>query len=180
MELEYTNQQKQALAAIENFLAGEKSVFILEGYAGTGKTTLINPVLSLANGLKKSCFLMAPTGRAAKILSEKTACQATTIHKAIYELSHIEAVQGDEEEESRVEFRFPLRQMTDARRAGPEASPDTAVLIIDEASMVSSRKSTGDLFMFGSGVLLDDIITFSRLEEGGKIIFVGDPPSCHP
>lgn len=178
--MEYTYQQKSALSAIESFLASDKSIFILKGYAGTGKTTIIKPVLNLANSLKKSCFLMAPTGRAAKILTEKTGQSATTIHKAIYELSNIEAIEGDEREESKVEFRFPLRQMTDSRKPGPIVSPDSAVIIIDEASMVGSRKSTGDLFLFGSGVLLNDVITFSRLDEGGKIIFVGDPAQLPP
>ena len=178
--MEYTSQQKQALLAIESFLGSNKSIFILKGYAGTGKTTLITPVLSIASSLGKTCQLMAPTGRAAKILAEKTCHQATTIHKAIYELSHIEAIEGDVREESKVEFRFPLRQMDDSRRPGPAISPDSSVLIIDESSMVGSRKSTGDLFMFGSGILLDDVLRFARLEEGGKIIFVGDPAQLPP
>lgn len=180
MKIEYTQQQQKALAAIEAFLGGENSIFILKGYAGTGKTTLITPVLDLANRAGKICQLMAPTGRAAKILAEKTNHTATTIHKAIYELSHIEAVEGDEREESKVEFRFPLRQMNDSRRPGPAMSPDSSVLIIDESSMVGSRKSTGDLFMFGSGILLDDVLRFARLDEGGKIIFVGDPAQLPP
>ena len=70
--MEYTQQQQKALADIEAFLCGENSIFILKGYAGTGKTTLISPILSLAEGLGKNCQLMAPTGRAAKILAEKT------------------------------------------------------------------------------------------------------------
>ena len=178
--MEFTTQQKEALNAIESFLSGNKSIFILKGYAGTGKTTLISPVLGIAEGIGKTCQLMAPTGRAAKILAEKTNFKATTIHKAIYELSHIEAIEGDEREESKVEFRFPLRQMSDSRRPGPAISPDSSVLIIDESSMVGSRKSTGDLFMFGSGVLLDDVLRFARLDEGGKIIFVGDPAQLPP
>ena len=178
--MEYTQQQKSALKAIENFLNSNHSIFILKGYAGTGKTTLISPLLTLANRLGRTCQLMAPTGRAAKILSEKTKHKATTIHKAIYELSHIETVEGDEREESKVEFRFPLRQMIDSRRPGPAISPDSSLIIIDESSMVSSKKSTGDLFIFGSGILLDDILRFACLDEGGKIIFAGDPAQLPP
>ncbi len=178
--MEYTSQQKQALSAIERFLGSDNSIFILKGYAGTGKTTLITPVLSFASSLGKTCQLMAPTGRAAKILAEKTCHPATTIHRAIYELSHIEAIEGDEREESKVEFRFPLRQMNDSRRSGLSISPDSSVLVIDESSMVGSKKSTGDLFMFGSGILLDDVLRFARLDEGGKIIFVGDPAQLPP
>lgn len=178
--MEYTIQQKGALTAIEHFLKSDSSVFILRGYAGTGKTTIISPVLELAASAGKVCQLMAPTGRAAKILTEKTHTKATTIHRAIYELSHIEAIEGDELEESKIEFRFPLRQLDDARRSGISISPDTSVLIIDEASMVSSVKSSGDLFIFGSGILLDDILRYARLEDGGKVIFVGDPAQLPP
>lgn len=180
MRMEFTQQQKNALQAIESFLGDDKSIFILKGYAGTGKTTLITPILSIAHRLGKTCQLMAPTGRAAKILADKTKHPASTIHKAIYELSHIEAVEGNEREESKVEFRFPLRQMNDSRRPGPVVAPDSSVLIIDESSMVGSRKSTGDLFMFGSGILLDDVLRFACLDEGGKIIFVGDPAQLPP
>lgn len=178
--MEYTRQQKEALSAIETFLRSDKSVFILKGYAGTGKTTLLNPVISMAEELGKTCTLMAPTGRAAKVLSEKTGRPATTIHKAIYELSNIEAIEGSEREESKVEFRFPLRQMTDARRPGPPIRPEDSVLVIDESSMIGSRKTSGDLFLFGSGVLLDDLIRFARTDEGGKILFVGDPAQLAP
>lgn len=178
--MDYTQQQKSALSLIEAFLSSDKNIFILKGYAGTGKTTLITPVLGIAENLGKACQLMAPTGRAAKILAEKTKHRSTTIHKAIYELSHIEAVEGDEREESKVEFRFPLRQMNDSRRPGPSINPGSSVLIIDESSMIGSRKSTGDLFIFGSGILLDDVLKYARLDEGGKIIFVGDPAQLPP
>ena len=178
--MDFTKQQKEALTAIDRFLRSDRSVFILRGFAGTGKTTIISPMLELAAAAGKVCQLMAPTGRAAKILSEKTKTQATTIHRAIYELSHIEAVEGDELKESKIEFRFPLRQLDDASKPGPVISPDTSVLIIDEASMVSSRKSSGDLFIFGSGILLDDILRYARLGEGGKVIFVGDPAQLPP
>ena len=178
--MEFTKQQKEALTAIDCFLKSDSSVFILRGFAGTGKTTIIGPMLELASSAGKVCQLMAPTGRAAKILSEKTAAQATTIHRGIYELSNIETVEGDELKESRIEFRFPLRQMDDARRPGPVVTPDTSVLVIDEASMVGSRKSSGDLFIFGSGILLDDILRYARLGDGGKVIFVGDPAQLPP
>ena len=61
MYLEYTNQQKNALSAIDSFLNSEKSIFILKGYAGTGKTTLIKPILNMAYRLGKGCQLMAQT-----------------------------------------------------------------------------------------------------------------------
>ena len=178
--MEYTKQQKEALNAIERFLNSQYSIFILKGYAGTGKTTLIRPILSVAKSTGKTCQLMAPTGRAAKVLFDKTGYGATTIHKAIYELSDIEAVEGDETQDSKIAYRFPLRQLSNAKRPGAPSSPDQSLLIIDESSMISSRKAVGDLFVFGSGVLLDDILKYARLEDGGKILFVGDPAQLPP
>ena len=178
--MEYTKQQKEALEAIERFLNSSYSIFILKGYAGTGKTTLIRPVLDIAKSMGKACQLMAPTGRAAKVLLDKTGHEATTIHKAIYELSDIEAVEGDESQDSKIAYRFPLRQLSNAKRPGASISPDKSLLIIDESSMISSRKAVGDLFVFGSGILLEDILKYARLEDGGKILFVGDPAQLPP
>ena len=178
--MEYTKQQKDALDAIERFLNSSYSIFILKGYAGTGKTTLIRPILGMAKSMGKGCQLMAPTGRAAKVLLDKTGHEASTIHKAIYELSEIEAVEGDENQDSKIAYRFPLRQPTDSKRPGAFISPDKSLLIIDESSMISSRKSVGDLFVFGSGILLEDILKYARLDEGGKILFVGDPAQLPP
>ena len=88
---EPTAEQSVAMNRLALFVnnPAPRQVFLMKGYAGTGKTTLITPVLDLANRAGKICQLMAPTGRAAKILAEKTNHPATTIHKAIYELSHI-------------------------------------------------------------------------------------------
>lgn len=178
--MEYTKQQKDALEAIERFLNSEYSIFVLKGYAGTGKTTLIRPILDIARAVGKQCQLMAPTGRAAKVLVDKTGHEASTIHKAIYELSDIEAIEGDENQDSRIAYRFPLRQLCNAKRPGAAVSPDKSLLIIDESSMISSRKSVGDLFVFGSGILLEDVLEYARLEDGGKILFVGDPAQLPP
>jgi len=178
--MEYTKQQKEALEAIEQFLNSKNSIFILKGYAGTGKTTLIRPILDIARTVGKQCQLMAPTGRAAKVLVDKTCHEATTIHKAIYELSDIEAIEGDENQDSKIAYRFPLRQLCNAKRPGAALSPDKSLLIIDESSMISSRKSVGDLFIFGSGILLEDVLNYARLEDGGKILFVGDPAQLPP
>lgn len=173
-------QQQQALDSFEQFLKGDNSIFILRGYAGTGKTTLIKPIVDIAASNGRTSLLMAPTGRAAKILSDKTKVDATTIHKGIYALSSVEIVEGDETSESKIEYRFPLRQTYSAKHAGCPLSPESSLIIIDEASMISSKKNCGDLFVFGTGILLDDIIKFARLDEGGKIIFVGDPAQLPP
>ena len=82
--MELTLQQKRVFEQIKGFMDSDASVFILRGYAGTGKTTMVKVI---ANFLAQSrdVKLMAPTGRAARILSEKTEREAVTIHKAIYE-----------------------------------------------------------------------------------------------
>ena len=178
--IEYTLQQKEALRSIEFFLDGKQSVFMLMGYAGTGKTTLISSIVELIKDRHYDYQLMAPTGRAAKILSEKTGELASTIHRGIFELSRIEIVEGSEDEESSVEYRFPLRKGLGAKAPGRVVDPSQSVIIIDEASMVSSKKLVNDLFIFGSGVLLDDIIEYAQLDKGGKIIFIGDPAQLPP
>lgn len=178
--MELHKQQQEALEAIRTFLSGDDSVFILKGYAGTGKTSLIEFIIELAAKEHRSCQLMAPTGRAAKILSDKTKFSATTIHKGIYELSEVEAIEGNENEESKIQYRFPIRQYDGKRMPGVNLNPKESLLIIDESSMISAKKSVDDLFIFGTGVLLDDIISFARLEDGGKIIFVGDPAQLPP
>lgn len=162
-----TAQQEQAMKMIKEFIADKDSqVFILKGYAGTGKTTLIR---SIADYLLCESFptqLMAPTGRAAKVLRSKLPnCEATTIHKGIYKFDHLII----EESEGVLRFIYPLRE-----------SQDRGIYIIDEASMVSSQESKNELFQFGTGILIDDLLSYARLNFGGKIIFIGDPMQLAP
>ena len=84
MELNLYKQQEEALKAMMSFVDGQDSVFILKGFAGTGKTTVIKALCEPLARLGHSVMLLAPTGRAAKILREKTGHYAATIHKAIY------------------------------------------------------------------------------------------------
>lgn len=176
--MEYTKQQNEALDAIKHFIDSDDSIFVLKGYAGTGKTTLIKPIIEIAKNCGKSCQLMAPTGRAAKIIKDKTGVLATTIHGGIYALRNIEIVEGDEENDSSVKYKFPLRSQI--QQYGEIVPPDKSILIIDESSMISSRKTNKELLSFGSGILLNDIIRYSKLQEGGKIIFIGDPAQLPP
>jgi hypothetical protein len=162
-----TAQQEQAMKMIKEFIADKDSqVFILKGYAGTGKTTLIRTITEYLQTKSLSAQLMAPTGRAAKVLRSKIPKHgASTIHRGIYEFSHIVI----EESEGTLKYIFPLRD-----------NQERGIYIIDEASMVSSRKSNSELFQFGTGVLIDDLLSYARLNFGGKIIFVGDPMQLPP
>ena len=88
-----TADQRKAIEALEAFLQSNTSCFILKGYAGTGKTFLLKGV---ANYLMEQHFhvkLLAPTGRAARILQQKTGFKAATIHKGIYNFSELDEVE---------------------------------------------------------------------------------------
>lgn len=161
--------QKQAINEIDEFLKSDQEIFILQGYAGSGKTTILNGITDYLNKKKVQTLLMAPTGRAAKVLREKVG-EANTIHKTIYNLSTIELKDDKEDAGKSIKYKFPL-----------DESPVKSVLIIDEASMVSSMQSHHEIFTFGSGILLDDLLSFSKLpDSGNKIIFVGDPAQLPP
>ncbi len=167
--LSLNQDQQAAINKINTFLKGKSDIFILQGYAGSGKTTLLKGVTEYLSAQKIETLLMAPTGRAAKILREKVG-EANTIHKSIYNLSAIELLDDEEDAGKKIHYKFPL-----------DESPVNSILIIDESSMISSNKSNHELFTFGTGVLLDDILTFSKLPvSGNKIIFVGDPAQLSP
>jgi ATP-dependent exoDNAse (exonuclease V) alpha subunit len=119
-----TNAQQQALEKLNTFFTGSDKVFLLKGYAGTGKTTLLKGVANYLQAEKRNCSLMAPTGRAAMVLRNKTGVEATTIHKAIYNFSKIE----EKQEGSSFKFFFGLSQNED---------PTNSIYFVDEASMIS-------------------------------------------
>ncbi len=168
--LQLTADQQNALTQIDAFLDSKDHVFILQGYAGSGKTTILKGLTQYLEAKQESFQLMAPTGRAAKILRDKTGFGAT-IHKTIYNLEELVAIQDKEEKEDvSHKYYFPLRS---------EGRP--GVLIIDEASMVSHRSSQHEIFSFGTSILLADLLTYSGLPgDGCKIIFVGDPAQLPP
>jgi tRNA A37 threonylcarbamoyladenosine biosynthesis protein TsaE len=169
-----TNDQRNALEQINTFLTSENNVFILQGYAGSGKTTIISGIADYLTSLKTSYYLMTPTGRAAKILGEKTKKNATTIHRTIYSFSDLKEteISGEENDISYV-YYFKVR----------DNDQINTVFIVDEASMVSDQHNQQEYIRFGSGKLLFDLIEFSRIqnpEANSKIIFVGDPAQLPP
>lgn len=162
-----TARQEYAMDMIKEFVADKDAqIFILKGYAGTGKTTLIGSIVDYLFAQSSRIQLMAPTGRAAKVLRSKLPdYEASTIHKGIYLFSHIRI----DESEGMLKYIFPLR-----------SNSDRGIYIVDEASMVSSRKSDNEIYQFGTGVLIDDLLSYARVNFGGKIIFVGDPMQLPP
>lgn len=148
----YTHSQENALNRIKEFIGSDADVFILKGYAGTGKTTILSSVLDILRASGKNIRLMAPTGRAANILSQKTGGNAATIHRCIYNFSMVTSKEGGEDEASEVHYYFPLRE--------PEESRQSLVGVIDEASMVSSVAASSEIFRFGSDNVLEDLLSF--------------------
>lgn len=155
----------EALVSIQNlesFLTNHHQVFILKGYAGTGKTTLMKGLINYLATIKRPYVLMASTGRAAKVLAEKTLESASTIHSKIYKLDAVE-----EDEEIR-KISFSLKVNNDSFET---------VYIIDEASMIPDKPSMSGLLNYGDGRLLAHIFSFI---QGRKIIFIGDPAQLPP
>lgn len=165
-----TPDQEKALENLSSFLKSNDHIFILRGYAGTGKTTLIKGILEYLENEKKQVKLMAPTGRAAKILRDKTG-KGQTIHKSIYNFEDLRIEKDEDLANNSLHYIFPINH----------EESDNQIFIVDEASMISSRESKNELFSFGSNVLLADLLTFSRIPNTqNKIIFVGDPAQLPP
>lgn len=159
-ELPYTptSGQHEATKCLAHFLttSTQETAFILHGYAGTGKTSLVGALVRTLKRLKRDVVLMAPTGRAAKVFSAHAGLSAFTIHRIIYRQ---QTFQGEG-------TRFSLGFNTHRH----------AVFIVDEASMISQ----GGSGLFGSGLLLDDLIRYVYEAEGCRLLLVGDTAQLPP
>ncbi len=175
LHINLTNDQRNALEKLHAFLESDERVFILQGYAGSGKTTLLKGFVEYLNSLEMKYQLMAPTGRAAKVINQKTGFESTTIHKGIYSFEVLQEIkQGEEENDISFLYQYKIRNNSEV---------NNSVLIVDEASMVSDILSQGEFFRFGSGRLLRDLLTYGRIQEvttTNKIIFIGDPAQLPP
>jgi exodeoxyribonuclease-5 len=155
-----TDDQSVALKKIADYITGNSNdiIFLLTGYAGTGKTSLISSVVKTLDLLRMRSVLLAPTGRAAKVLSSFAGKQSFTIHKKIYRQKSSKDGIGS----------FVLDR---------NLHKDT-YFIVDEASMVSN--SSNDLSLFGSGKLLDDLIEYVYSGTDCKLIIAGDTAQLPP
>ena len=152
-----TAQQQGAFQAIGHFLAngGTDSCFILKGYAGTGKTTLISTLVKTLPLLSMRSVLLAPTGRAAKVMSQYSHRKALTVHKKIYRKKA--ALSPD------LAFQLADNPHTDT------------LFIIDEASMISNERVA--LHQHG---LLDDLVAYVRKGTNCRLMLVGDTAQLPP
>lgn len=175
VDYELTSQQSELVEKLDTFLnQNKKNVFLLKGYAGTGKTFITKGLTEYFNAIGRSYVLAAPTGKASKVISEKTGCEAYTIHKTIYSLNgfseYREKIDGSET------YKFYAELEVN------DLSVDT-VYIVDEASMVSDAYSEMEFLRFGSGYLLRDFMKFVNLDvndHNKKIIFIGDNAQLPP
>ncbi|MDR0606564.1 MAG: AAA family ATPase [Bacteroidales bacterium] len=192
-----SGKQKEVFDALCDFYTNkEGKIFILRGYAGTGKTSLIggfikklceeikqNSLSDMHNGGKNIIpfKVLASTGRAAKILSDKTSVNAKTIHSLIYGFVGLsdDVDKILEEERKRPEIRMDqygqLRLVFEPQK---RTSQKNTYYIVDESSMVSDKKKPSmSNAIFGEGDLLGDFFNF---DTEGKFIFVGDPCQLPP
>lgn len=158
-ELPFTPNEDQA-ALVEQLgrfvlSPSENKVFLLRGYAGTGKTSMVSALVRALDKLRMHCVLLAPTGRAAKVLSHYSGFPAFTIHKYIYRQERIDV-------ES-----FGLA----------ENKATNTLFIVDESSMIATQT---DNATFGTGNLLDDLIHFVYNGHHCSILFVGDDAQLPP
>lgn len=191
-DIKLTESQQSVLDKIKTFIDSKDRVFILKGYAGTGKTTLMRFLIEYLKSQKKSYKLLTPTGRAAKILANYTGSTANTIHSLIYryqsfnrDVENIDDLFKKETEVKQLTLNFaPLtRQDVERREAikkGKNNDIKEIIYIIDEASMVSDFASKKVVqAQFGSGRLLLETFYYDELPES-KFIFVGDPCQLPP
>ncbi|MBQ6868946.1 MAG: AAA family ATPase [Alistipes sp.] len=161
LSVQPTENQKKIIESFSNYLSEDNSstFFILNGYAGTGKTTIIAAIVSALKSLGIKTILLAPTGRAAKVLSQYSGEKALTIHKRIYR----------EQTNAAYESKFSLNINRESE----------ALFIVDEASMLSSG-TNADKTIFGSGSLLDDLIQYVRSGKRCRLMLVGDSAQLPP
>ena len=184
--IDLNSQQLAALSKIQVFLHNEKlDVFILRGSAGTGKTTLIAKLVQHLEEIKYSYAVLAPTGRAARIIGAKIKqttglhIDGSTVHRVLYQLDDIMSNDSEVLSKSDPALRFYYPLKTDESAAN--------LLIIDESSMIGDKENLADFIQFGSGRLLKDIIEFCRMarlnrpnDHLTKILFVGDAAQLPP
>ncbi len=160
---ETTPGQQHLIEKLAGFLTGSwdntRSLFILKGYAGTGKTTIVSALVNVLPQLSKRSVLMAPTGRAAKVLAGYSQKPANTIHRKIF-------------------FARTTKEGTIALKLQQNLHKNT-LFIVDEASMIQNS-SLNDLSLFSSRNILDDLLTYVYGGENNKLLFIGDSAQLPP
>lgn len=159
---EPTEGQRILILALAEFIAnsGSDEVFLFKGYAGTGKTTLLSALVKAAPIIKKETVLLAPTGRAAKVLAAYSGKQAFTIHKKIY--------QPRSQRDGTINF---VRMINYHKHT---------LFIVDEASMIQGGTQGGSGYLFSNADLLTDLIEYVQSGYNCRLILIGDTAQLPP
>lgn len=155
-----TVKQNLFFQKIADFLISTSNdeIFVLKGYAGTGKTTIISTVINHLEAINMKCVLLAPTGRAAKVISNYSGKPAYTIHKRIY---------------------FPKKSKLGGVSFTLQQNKfKNTIFIVDESSMISDTSQDSKLYENGS--LLDDLFFYVEAGKNCKLLLVGDTAQLPP
>lgn len=160
LPFEPTSCQSLLIQGLSDYISSNEpdEIMLIKGYAGTGKTTMIFAITRTLQSLKFRSNLMAPTGRAAKVMSGYTELPAFTIHKSIYRQKSSADGMG----------KFVLNKNL----------YKNTYFIVDEASMISNEYLENSIF--GSGKLLDDLLEYVYSGENCRLILVGDTAQLPP
>jgi len=155
-----TSDQQILINKLSEFIVSteQNKLFLVKGYAGTGKTTIVSVLVKILPQLNLETALLAPTGRAAKVLASYSGKPAYTIHKGIYRVSDDDS-----------DFTIALRQN----------KAKNTVFIVDEASMIAGNAASPSQ-LFPASNLLEDLLTFVFSGENCSLIFVGDTAQLPP
>jgi exodeoxyribonuclease-5 len=152
-----TAGQRKLFKKLDRFMneEDERCIFILRGYAGTGKTSVLDAFIKAAPTLNYSVSLMAPTGRAAKVMHQYTGKYASTIHRKIY-------IQKEDTISGSLQFKLQKNKEEDT------------VYIVDEASMISEMRD------MGTNGLLRDLLSYVFDGKNNKLLLIGDEAQLPP
>lgn len=158
----FTPGQEKAAMLLSHFVCTprRKVGCLLRGYAGTGKTSLVGALVRVLTRIERPVVLLAPTGRAAKVFARHAGEAAFTIHRVIY---REETFRGEG-----TRFSLGYNRLRDA------------LFIVDEASMIGRGTGVMDESLFGSGELLDDLVSYVYSGEGCRLLLVGDTAQLPP
>ncbi len=157
-----TNDQEELLPALAAFLLNKNidSIFVINGYAGTGKTSIISALVKIIGKFYLKSVLLAPTGRSAKVMGNYSGKQAFTIHKKIYRI--ITTSEGN----VRLALNHNMHKNT--------------VFIVDEASMINDNASNTENSIFSNQNLLTDLVEYVHNNQNCKLVLLGDIAQLPP
>lgn len=154
-----TEEQKNVIFSLSKFICSSvyDTAFVLNGYAGTGKTSIISALVKTLEEMEIPILMLAPTGRAAKVMQHYSGLPTYTIHRKIY----LRSMAG-----GGISYELTYKK------------PKNTIIIVDEISMISNYDYEGSIF--GSGNLLKDLMEYTLLGDRNKIILVGDSAQLPP